>query len=96
MAVNGQGRVSVARCDYCRKTVRANARAVVTPGGLLFDSPRCQKRYADRALVRGLANAVRVARSRLKTRTVQRAHSVYRTIGGRDWPKVKLLLGSVL
>ena len=88
--------MSVARCDYCRKTLPANARAIALPGGFLFDLPRCRKRYADRALVRGMANAVRVARSRLKTRTIQRAHGVYRKIGGRDWAKVRLLLWSVL
>ncbi len=47
-------------------------------------------------LVRRVANAVRVDRSRLKARAILRAREVYRRIGGRDWPKVKMLLGAVL
>lgn len=88
--------MTVARCGYCKKTIVVGAKAISSPDGMLFDSIRCKEGYIRSAFVRHVANAVRVDRSRLKARTILRAREVYRRIGGRDWPKVKMLLGAVL
>lgn len=88
--------MNVARCGYCKKTITAGVKAISSPDGILFDSSRCKERYMTSGLVRQVANAVRVDRSRLKARAILRARAVYRRIGGRDWPKVKMLLGAVL
>ncbi len=88
--------MNIARCDYCKKTIPAGANALSLPGGFLFDSIRCRERYLGATRVRALANAVRVARSRLKARTILRAEAVYRQQGGRDWSTVKMLLRTVL
>lgn len=84
------------RCDYCRKAIPVPANAIAAPDGLLFDSTHCRQRYLRRASLRALSNVVRVARSRLKARTIANAEVVYRRLGGRDWSTVKLLLGAVL
>ncbi len=88
--------MNIARCDYCNKTIPAGANAIMSSGGLLFDSIRCRTRYLRNASVKALANAVRVARSRLKARTILKAEAVYRQQGGRDWSTVKMLLRTVL
>jgi len=88
--------MNIARCDYCEKTIPAGVKAIFSPGGLVFDSIRCRDRYLSDAPVKALANAVRVARSRLKARTILRTEAVYRKLPGRDWPKVKKLLRAVL
>ncbi len=71
-------------------------KAIASPDGIVFDSIRCRERYMRSGLVRRLANAARVGRARLKARTILRAREVYRGIGGRDWLRVKMLLGAVL
>ncbi len=84
------------RCDYCKEAIPAPANAIAGPGDLLFDSIRCRQRYSRRASLKALSNAVRVARSRLKARTIAKAEVVYGKLGGRDWSTVKMLLGAVL
>jgi hypothetical protein len=86
----------IARCGYCKKTIPAGVTALSSPDGFLFDSTRCRERYLRNAPLRAFANALRVARSRLKARTILRAEAVYRKLGGRGWPKVKVLLRAVL
>jgi len=88
--------VTLARCDYCRKTIPEGVKAISLPGGFLFDSIRCRGRWLGNAPVKALANAVRVSRSRFKARTISRAEAVYRKLGGRDWSKVKKLLQAAL
>lgn len=88
--------MKMARCDYCKKTIPTGVKPISLPDGTLFDSIRCRQRWLDNAPVRALANAIRVARSRLKTRTVLTAEAVYRKLRGRDWSKVKKLLLAVL
>lgn len=85
----------IARCEYCRKTIRAG-RAISTPTGLLFDSLRCRDRYMRKTRVKGLQNAMRVARSRLKARAISRAAAVYQDLGGKDWLKVEEILQALL
>lgn len=97
MASNrGDRRADRLRCDYCKKAILVPANAIAAPGELLFDSIRCKQRYLRRASLKALSNVVRVARSRLKARTIAKAELVYRRLGGRDWPTVKILLGAVL
>jgi hypothetical protein len=84
------------RCDYCKKAIETPANAITSSGGLLFDSMRCKERYLRRVSLRALSNVTRVARSRLKARTIAKGESVYRKLGGRDWSMVKMLLGAVL
>ncbi len=84
------------RCGYCKQRIVFGLKAISSPDGILFDSIRCRERYMRSGMVRRIANAVRVSRSRLKARTILRAGEVYRRIGGRDWPKVKMLLNAVL
>lgn len=84
-----------ARCDYCRKPLRAG-RVVSDSGGLQFDSLRCRKRYVIAAQFRSLQNASRVARSRLKAIAILRAGRSYRELGGRDWALTERLLRAVL
>lgn len=86
----------MARCDYCKNTIPTGVKAISLPGGLLFDSSRCRERYLRDAPVRVLANALRVARSRLKARAISEAQAVYRKLGGRDWSRVQKLLRAVL
>ncbi len=45
---------------------------------------------------RRLQNALRVARSRLKARTIGLAERVYREQGGVDWNRVRRLLRAIL
>jgi hypothetical protein len=84
-----------ARCDHCRKPVRAG-RAIPGPSGTQFDSLACQKNYLGTAQLRGLQNGLRVARTRFKAAAIARAAGTYRNIGGRDWPLVERLLRSLL
>lgn len=88
--------MNLARCHYCKKPIPTGPKALHLPGGLLFDSTRCRERYLRNVPVKALANAVRVARSRLKAQTILRAESVYRKLGGRGWSKVRTLLWAVL
>lgn len=92
----GDGRTERGRCDYCRKAIPAAARAIASIDGLLFDSIRCKERYLRLATLKALSNVTRVARSRLKARTIGNAEPVYRKLGGRDWSTVKMLLSAVL
>jgi hypothetical protein len=84
-----------ARCDYCRKPLRAG-RVVSGPGGLQFDSVRCGERHLIAAQFRNLQNASRVARSRLKASAIARGGRVYRELGGRDWSLTERLLRALL
>lgn len=86
----------IIRCSYCKKMIGAGATPLSLPGGLLFDSLRCRERYLRNAPARALANALRVARSRLKARTILRAEAAYRKLGGRERSKVRELLRAVL
>jgi hypothetical protein len=45
---------------------------------------------------RRLQNVLRVARSRLKARTIDLAERIYREQGGVDWNRVRRLLRAVL
>lgn len=97
MALNrGDGRTERVRCTYCQKAIPAAANAIAASGGLLFDSLRCKQRYLRRGALRALSNATRVARSRLKARTIGKAQAVYRALGGRDWSVVRMVLAAVL
>lgn len=84
-----------ARCDHCRKALRAG-RGIEGPGGTQFDSMTCRKTYATRSDLRVLQNTLRVARSRFKAATIARAATTYRRLGGRDWPLVEQVLRSLL
>jgi hypothetical protein len=84
-----------ARCDYCRKLLRAG-RVVPGSGGLQFDSVRCEERHLIAAQFRNLQNALRVARSRLKASAIVRVGRVYRELGGRDWSLMERLLRAIL
>jgi hypothetical protein len=84
-----------ARCDYCRKPLRAG-RSLEGPGGTQFHSAECREAFSSTAPLKGLQNSVRVARSRLKAAAIARAGGTYRTLGGRDWPIVERLLRSIL
>lgn len=88
--------MKIARCDYCKKSIPTGAKAIPSPDGLLFDSTKCRQRYLTDAPLKALSNAVRVARSRLKARSISRAESVYRKREGRDWATVKKLLVAIL
>ncbi len=88
--------MKIARCDYCRNPIPAGGKVVSLPGGLLFDSTKCEQQHLIDAQFKAVANAVRVARSRLKARTILRAETVYRKLGAGGWPKVKKLLEAVL
>ena len=89
-------RMDRVRCAYCRKPTSAGSQAIASYDGLLFDSSSCKERYIRRGTLEALSNVTRVARSRLKTRTIGKAESVYRTLGGRDWSTVRMLLSAVL
>jgi hypothetical protein len=84
-----------ARCDHCRKPLRAG-RGVEGPGGTQFDSLTCRKAYVSRFELKGLQNGLRVARSRAKAAAISRAGSSYQKLGGRDWPLVEQVLRSLL
>jgi hypothetical protein len=84
-----------ARCDQCRRPLRAH-RVISGPDGLQFDSVRCRTLYLNARQLKSLENTVRVARSRLKAKTIERAVGLYRHSGGRDWVLVERLLRSVL
>lgn len=84
-----------ARCEYCRKTIRAG-RAISTPTGLLFDSLRCRDRYLRGRRLKDLQNAMRVARSRLKARAISKAEALYQELGEKDWPTVEEFLRALL
>ena len=84
-----------ARCDYCRNPLRAG-RVVFGPSGLQFDSVRCRERHLIAAQFRNLQNALRVARSRLKTSAIARVGRLYRELGGRDWALTERLLRAIL
>jgi hypothetical protein len=84
-----------ARCDYCRKPLRAGC-GVAGPRGTQFDSTACRKAYLSTAQLKALQNGLRVARSRLKAAAISRAAGTYRNLGGRDWPLVEQLLRSLL
>jgi hypothetical protein len=92
----GGGRTERARCAYCKTWILSPVQAIASSGGLLFDSIRCKERYLRRATLKVLSNVTRVARSRLKARTIGKAEPVYRKLGGRDWSTVKMLLSAVL
>ena len=84
-----------ARCDYCRKPVRAG-RGIEGPGGTHFDALRCRREYMTASELRKLQNQLRVARSRLKAAAIARAGISYRNLGGRDWPLVEQILRSIM
>jgi hypothetical protein len=84
-----------ARCDHCRKPLRAG-RGIAGPDGALFDSPSCRNAFVNTAHLKNLMNGHRVARSRFKAAAISRAASTYRNLGGRDWPLVERLLRSLL
>jgi hypothetical protein len=84
-----------ARCDQCGKPLRAG-RVVGSPDGMQFDSLTCRKAYSETAQMRALQNVLRVARSRLKATAITRAASIYRHLGGRDWPLVERVLRAIL
>jgi hypothetical protein len=88
-------RAATARCDQCRKALRAG-RGLEGPGGVQFDSLTCRKTYISQSELRKLQNALRVARSRLKATAIARAGISYRTLGGRDWRVVEQVLRSLL
>lgn len=84
-----------ARCDHCRKPLRAG-RGVEGPGGAQFDSLPCRKAYLSKSALKGLQNGLRVARSRFKAAAISRAGTTYRNLGGRDWPLVEQVFRSLL
>jgi hypothetical protein len=84
-----------ARCDQCRKPLRAGC-GVEGSGGTQFDSLTCRKAYVSKSELKGLQNGLRVARSRFKAAAISRAGSSYRKLGGRDWPLVEQVLRSLL
>jgi hypothetical protein len=84
-----------ARCDYCRKPIRAG-RGVAGTGDTQFDSVPCRDAHVGALRLKGLQNGVRVARSRFKAGVISRAGGTYRHLGGRDWPLVERLLRSLL
>ena len=84
-----------ARCDYCRKPLRAG-RVVSGPGGLQFDSVPCRERHLVAAQFRNPQNALRVARSRLKASAIARVGRLYCELGGRDWSLTERLLRAIL
>jgi len=84
-----------ARCDHCRKPLRAG-RGVEGPGGTQYDSLSCRKAYVIKCELRGLQNGLRVARSRFKAAAIARAATAYRNLGGRDWPLVEQVFRSLL
>jgi hypothetical protein len=84
-----------ARCDQCRRPLRTN-RVIPGPDGLQFDSEKCRRLYLNARQLKSLENTVRVARSRLKAKTITRAVDLYRASGGRESPLVERLLRSVL
>ena len=93
--VEARRRQATARCDHCRKPLRAG-RGLTGPGDTQFDSTACRHKYLSTAELRRLQNGHRVARSRLKTATIYRAGVAYRSLGGREWPLVERLLRSFL
>lgn len=84
-----------ARCDDCRKPLRAGL-GVEGPGGTQFDSLSCRRAYVGKSELKGLQNGLRVARSRFKAAAISRAGTTYRSLGGRDWPLVEQVLRSLL
>ena len=88
-------RAVTARCDHCRKPLRAG-REITGPRGAQFDSLSCRTAFVDAAYLKGLQNGLRVARSRLKAAAIARAAHTYRDLGGREWPLVERLLRSLL
>ena len=84
-----------ARCDHCRKPLRAG-QGVEGPGGTQFDSLSCRKAYVSKCELKGLQNGLRVARSRFKAAAIARAATTYRNLGGRDWPLVEQVCRSLL
>jgi hypothetical protein len=84
-----------ARCDECRKPIRAG-RGIEGPEGTHFDSLPCRKAYISKSQLKILENRLRVARSRLKAAVIAHASSSYQSLGGRDWPIVEQLLRSLL
>lgn len=84
-----------ARCDHCRKPLRAG-RGVEGPAGTQFDSLSCRKAYVSKCELKGLQNGLRVARSRFKAAAIARAATTYRNLGGRDWPLVEQVFRSLL
>lgn len=84
------------RCADCKKPILAPAQAIASFGGVLFDSVRCKERYLRRDTLKALSNVTRVARSRLKARTIENAEPVYRKLGGRGWSRVKMILNALL
>lgn len=83
-----------ARCDFCRKPLRAD-RVVSGSGVLQFDSLGCRERHLI-AVLRNLQNASRVARGRVKATAISRADRLYRELGGRDWSLTQRLLRAIL
>ena len=84
-----------ARCDQCRKPLRAG-RGIAGPRGAQFDSLTCRNAFASATHLKGLQNGLRVARSRVKSAAIARAETTYQKLGGRDWALVERLLRSML
>jgi hypothetical protein len=84
-----------ARCDHCRKPLRAG-RGIAGPRGAQFDSLGCRTAFVNTTHLKGLQNGLRVARSRFKAAAISRAANTYQNLGGRDWPLVERLLRSLL
>jgi hypothetical protein len=84
-----------ARCDQCRKPLRAG-RGIAGPGGTQFDTLGCRNAFGNARQLKGLQNGLRVARSRFKAAAIARAGHTYRNLGGREWPLVERLLRSLL
>ena len=84
-----------ARCDHCRKVLRAS-RSIDGPGGTQFDSLVCRQAHTSKTELKRLQNGLRVARSRLKTAAIKRAAISYRNLGGRDWVLVEQVLRALL
>jgi hypothetical protein len=61
-----------ARCDHCRKPIRAG-RGVAGTGDTQFDSVPCRDAHVGALRLKGLQNGVRVARSRFKAGVISRA-----------------------
>lgn len=68
-----------------RTSVRDDSKASDCPEGGAMDQE-----------FRRLQNVLRVARSRLKARTIDLAERIYREQGGVDWNRVRRLLRAVL
>lgn len=82
------------RCAVCRKVI--GRRALYAPDGAAFDSQGCLDQHDAEHGLRALQNVVRVMRSRLKARAIERTEVVYCSLGGQDWARVRKLLVAIL